>query len=105
MKHSDWARIGLTAAWVRRYFEGLIMKLYPDEKALLESIERGEWKPTTAGDVARMREMARQHLRADVQAGVDALTRGEGRSSTGVSGRRLAASITSRGRATRTEPR
>ena len=81
------------------------MKLDPDENALLESIERGEWKPTTAGDVARMREFARQHLRADVQPGVDPLARGEGRSFDRVSGRRLAASITSRGRATRTKQR
>ena len=81
------------------------MNLDPDEKAWLESIARGEWKPTAGDDVARMRELARQHLRADVQAGFDALARGEGRSYYRVSGRRLAASITSRGRATRTKQR
>ena len=81
------------------------MKLDLNEKSLLESIERGDWQPTKAGDVARMRELARQHLRADVQAGVDALARGEGRSYDRVSGRRLAASITSRGRAKRTKQR
>ena len=81
------------------------MRLDPDEKTLLESFERGEWKPAGADEVARMRELARQHLRADVQAGFDALDRGDGRSYDRVSGRRLAASITSRGRARRTKRR
>jgi len=81
------------------------MKLDPDEKKLLESFERGEWKPTSADEVARMRELARRHLRADVQAGLDTLARGDGRSYNRVSGRRLAASITSRGRARRTKRR
>jgi hypothetical protein len=82
-----------------------MMKLDPDEKKLLESFERSEWKPASADEVARMRELARQHLRADVQAGFDALDRGDGRSYNQVSGRRLAASITSRGRARRTKRR
>jgi hypothetical protein len=45
------------------------MTLNPDEKALLESFERGEWKPVDADEVARMRELARNHLRADVRSG------------------------------------
>ena len=69
------------------------MRLDPDEKTLLESFERGEWKPAGADEVARMRELARQHLRAGVQAGFDALDRGDGRSYDRVSGRRLSASI------------
>lgn len=81
------------------------MKLDPDEKKLLRSFERGEWKPTSADEAARMRERARQHLRADVQAGFDAIDCGAGRSYDRVSGRRLAASIKSRGRATRSKKR
>jgi len=81
------------------------MKLDPDEKTLLESFDRGEWKPTNADEVARMRELARQHLRADVRAGSDALASGDGRRYNRVSGRRLAASIKSRGRARRTKRR
>jgi len=81
------------------------MKLDPDEKKLLESFERGEWKPVGDEDVARMRELARRHLREDVQAGFDPLASGDGRSDNRVSGRRLAASITSRGRARRTKRR
>jgi len=81
------------------------MRLDPDEKTLLESFERGEWKPAGADEVARMRELARQHLRADVQAGFDALDRGDGCSYDRVSGRRLAASIKSQGRARRTKRR
>ena len=81
------------------------MKLDPDEKKLLESFERGEWKPTSADEAARMRELARRHLRADVQASFDALDRGDGRRYDRVSGRRLAASIKSRGRARRTTRR
>lgn len=34
-----------------------------DEKELLESFERGEWKPASADEVARMRELARNRLR------------------------------------------
>lgn len=82
-----------------------IMKLDPDEKELLESVERGEWKSAGAGEVARMGERVRQRLRADVQAGFDALARGEGRSHDKLTGRRLAASIKSRGRAKRTKQR
>ena len=85
--------------------ESPIMKPDPDEKKLLRSFERGEWKPTSADEATRMRELARQHLRADVQAGFDAIDRGAGRSYDRVSGRRLAASITSRGRARRTKRR
>jgi len=85
--------------------EGTIMKLDPDEKKLLESFERGEWKPGSDDEVARMRELARQHLGADVQAGFDALGRGDSRSYDRVSGRRLAASSKSRGRARRTTRR
>ena len=43
--------------------EGTIMKLDPDEKELLESFERGEWKPTSADEVARMRELATRSKR------------------------------------------
>lgn len=82
-----------------------IMKLDPDEKQLLESVERGEWKPAGAGEVARKRALVRERLGADVQAGFDALARGEGRSYDTVSGRRLAASIKSRGRARRMKQR
>jgi hypothetical protein len=82
-----------------------ILELDPDEKKLLESFERGELKPTSADEAARMRELARQHLRADVQASFDATDRGAGRSDDRVSGRRLAASIKSRGRATRSKKR
>ncbi len=81
------------------------MKLDPDKKKLLESFDRGEWKPTNADEVARMHELARQHLRADVQAGFDAVARGAGRSYNRAPGRRLAASIKSRGRATRSKQR
>jgi hypothetical protein len=84
--------------------EGTMMKLDPDEKNLFESFERGEWKPASADEVARMRELARQHLGADVQAGFDALGRGDSLSHDRVA-RRLAASITSRGRARRTKRR
>lgn len=79
------------------------MKLDPDEKKLLESFERGEWKPVEADEGARMRELARQHLRADVQAGFDALDRGDGRSYDRISSQRLAASIKSKARARRTK--
>ena len=39
----------LTFAWIRRYCEGSIMKLDPDEKALLDSVERvsGSRPPAT----------------------------------------------------------
>jgi hypothetical protein len=76
--------------------DSTIMKLDPDEKKMLESFERGEWKPTSAAEAARMRELARRHLRADVQAGFDALDRGDGGSYDRVSGRRLAACWLSR---------
>ena len=79
------------------------MTLDPDEKALLESVERGEWKPTVRDDAARIRELARQQLRVDVHAGFDQLARGEGRSYDPASGRRLAARIKTRGRAMRSK--
>lgn len=33
------------------------MNLNPDEKELLESFERGEWKPVDADEIARTREI------------------------------------------------
>jgi hypothetical protein len=82
-----------------------IMKLDPDEKKLVESFERGEWKPVDGGEIARMRELARNQLRADVRAGFNSLARGEGRRYDKRSGRRLAASVKARGRATQTKKR
>jgi putative addiction module CopG family antidote len=49
------------------------------------------------------RDHAREQLRADVQAGFDAVARGEGRTYDKASGRQLAERIKSRGRATRTK--
>ena len=47
------------------------------------------------------RDQAREHVRADVQAGIDQLARGEGRAYDKTSGRQLAERIKSRGRAAR----
>jgi hypothetical protein len=47
------------------------MKLDPDEKELLESVERGEWQPAAGDEMFRTRDLARKHLRADVEAGCD----------------------------------
>lgn len=80
------------------------MTLNPDEKEVLESFERGEWKPVDDGDeVARMLELVRHQLRADVRANFDALIRGEERSPDATSGKRLAQR--SRHRAVRIDPR
>ena len=49
----------------------------------------------------RTKALARDQLRADVQAGFDQLARGEGRAYEKASGRQLAERIKSRGRATR----
>lgn len=71
-----------------------------------KKVESGLYQ--TASEVVREalrllkeRDNARDHLRADVQAGFDALTRGEGRTYDKSSGRQLAEQVKSRGRATR----
>lgn len=80
-----------------------IMKLDPDEKKLLESFEGEEWKSADAGEVDRMRELARNQLGADVRAGFDALARGEGPSYHAESGKRLVEQVKQRGRSTRSK--
>ncbi|MGE3507266.1 MAG: hypothetical protein AB7N65_00090 [Vicinamibacterales bacterium] len=77
------------------------MKLDPDDKELLESFERGEWKPTSSSDVDRMGQLARQQLHVHVCAGLDSLARGEGRAHDPGGGRRLAERIKLRRRVTR----
>jgi hypothetical protein len=76
------------------------MKLDRDEERLLKSFERGEWKAIEVDHTA-LREYAREQLRADVQAGFDALARGVGRFHNRATGRRLAQQIKARGRARR----
>lgn len=73
------------------------MKLDPYEKEMLESFERGEWKPTNADEVGRMREFARQQLRANVRAGFES-ARAEGRVDDHAVGPRPAQRIKKRGR-------
>lgn len=48
------------------------MKLTPDERDLLVSVERGEWKrvPNFAKDAARYREAARTTLRKDKRVNI-----------------------------------
>jgi len=69
-----------------RYAEGSVMQLDPDEETLLESFEGGEWKSTDVDEIARMRELARNQPRVDVQAGVGGRVRGEARGTTGSPG-------------------
>jgi hypothetical protein len=70
----------ITCAPFRATLDGAIMKLDPDEEKLLESFERGDWKPTPGDQIARMRELARQQLRVDVEAGLNTLARSDGHS-------------------------
>ena len=76
------------------------------EQLVNEKVQSGLYQ--TASEVVREalrllkeRDHAREQLRADVQAGLDALARGEGRAYDKASGRELAERIKSRGRATR----
>ena len=77
------------------------------ERLVNEKVESGLYQ--TASEVVREalrllkeRDQAReQQLRADVQAGFDQLSRGEGRAYDRTSGRQLAERIKSRGRAAR----
>ena len=76
------------------------------ERLVNEKVESGLYQ--TASEVVREalrllkeRDQAREHLRADVQAGFDQLARAEGRAYDTVSGRQLAERIKSRGRAAR----
>jgi antitoxin ParD1/3/4 len=78
------------------------------ERLVNEKVESGLYQ--TASEVVREalrllkeRHHAREHLRADVQAGFDALARGEGRTYDKASGRELAERIKSRGRSTSTK--
>jgi len=78
------------------------------ERLVNEKVESGLYR--TASEVVREalrllkeRDYAREQLRGDVQAGVDALARGEGRIYDKASGRQLAEQIKSRGRAARTK--
>lgn len=72
------------------------MTLNPDEKELLESFERGEWR-SVVGDRAALRKLARERLRIDVQPGLDDLARTKGRSYDRASGRWLRRSAKTRG--------
>ena len=74
------------------------------ERLVNEKVESGLYQ--TASEVGREalrllreRDQAREHLRADVQAGFYQLARGEGRAYDKTSGRQLAERIKSRGRA------
>ena len=76
------------------------------ERLVNEKVESGLYQ--TASEVVREalrllkeRDLAREHLRTDVQAGFDQLVRGEGRTYDKASGRQLAERIKSRGRAAR----
>lgn len=78
------------------------------ERLVNEKVESGLYQ--TASEVVRealrlLKEWdhAREQLRGDVQAGFDALARGEGRTYDKASGRQLAERIKSRGRATSTK--
>jgi antitoxin ParD1/3/4 len=83
------------------------VSLTPELEGLVnEKVESGLYQ--TASEVVREalrllkeRDQAREQLRADVQAGLDQLARGEGRTYDKASGRQLAAGIKSRGRAAR----
>jgi antitoxin ParD1/3/4 len=76
------------------------------ERLVNEKVDSGLYQ--TASEVVREalrllkdRDYARERMQADVQAGFDALARGEGRTHDKASGRQLAEQIKSRGRATR----
>jgi antitoxin ParD1/3/4 len=76
------------------------------ERLVNEKVESGPYQ--TASEVVREalrllkdRDLAREQLRADMQAGFDQLARGEGRTYDKASGRQLAERIKSRGRAAR----
>ena len=76
------------------------------ERVVNEKVESGMYQ--TASEVVREalrllkeRDEARERLRADVHAGFDQLTRGEGRAYDKASGRQLADRVKSKGRATR----
>ena len=78
------------------------------EQLVNEKVESGLYQ--TASEVVREalrllkdRDHAREQLRADVQAGFDALAPGEGRTYDQTSSRQLAERINSRGRVTRTK--
>ncbi len=78
------------------------------ERLVNEKVESGLYQ--TASEVVREalrllkeRDNAREHLRADVQAGFDALARGESQTHDKASGRQLSERIKSRGRAIRTK--
>lgn len=76
------------------------------ERLVNEKVESGLYQ--TASEVVREalrllkeRDLAREQLRADVQAGFDQLARGEGRVYDRTSDRQLAERVKSRGRAAR----
>jgi antitoxin ParD1/3/4 len=76
------------------------------ERLVNDKVESGLYQ--TASEVVREalrllkeRDQAREQLRADVQAGFDELSRGEGRTYDKTSSRNLAERIKSRGRAAR----
>ena len=76
------------------------------ERLVNEKVESGLYQ--TASEVVREalrllreRDQAREGLRADVQAGLDQLARGEGHAYDKTSARQLAERIKSRGRAAR----
>jgi len=76
------------------------------ERLVNEKVESGLYQ--TASEVVREalrllreRDHAREQLRADVHAGFDQLSRGEGRAYDKTSGRKLAEQIKSRGRVAR----
>ena len=76
------------------------------ERLVNEKVESGLYQ--TASEVVREalrllkeRDQARDQLRADVQAGFDQFSRGEGRAYDKTSGRKLAEQVKSRGRAAR----
>ena len=76
------------------------------ERLVNEKVESGLYQ--TASEVVREalrllkdRDVAREQLRADVQAGFDQLSRGEARAYDKASARQLAERIKSRGRAAR----
>jgi len=76
------------------------------ERLVNEEVESGLYQ--TASEVVREalrllkdRDQARERLRADVQAGFDAIARGDSRAYDKTSGRQLAGQIEARGRATR----
>jgi antitoxin ParD1/3/4 len=76
------------------------------ERVVNDKVESGMYQ--TASEVVREalrllkeRDEARAQLRADVQAGLDQLARGEGRAYDKASGRQLAERVKARGRAAR----